>query len=136
MDRKKGIGGTERGDIAHRFKPGPEHPRWNGGGTDRQKDIWRAEKVLGKPMPSNAVLHHHTKTELVICEDQAYHALIHARARLIKNGIDPHKRKCALCKEYDFPENMVHGKTSRSYRHQSCHNEYKRELRRRKNGSL
>ena len=43
----------------------------------------RAEKALGKPLPAKAIVHHHrgTMPTLVICPDQAYHLLIHARMR-------------------------------------------------------
>lgn len=48
-----------------------------------------AEKALGKPLPKGAVVHHlnelpwdnHTPLNLVICPDQAYHMLLHKRAR-------------------------------------------------------
>jgi hypothetical protein len=56
-----------------------------------------AEKALGKPLPKGAVVHHvdrdsmnnNTKSpwNLVVCPDQAYHLLLHARVRAL--GYDP-----------------------------------------------
>jgi len=39
----------------------------------------RAEKALGNRLPPKAIVHHHSKTELVICQDQAYHLFLHRR---------------------------------------------------------
>lgn len=46
------------------------------------------QKALGKPLPKGAVVHHmgkpwdnHDFGKLVICPDQAYHFLLHKRAR-------------------------------------------------------
>lgn len=41
--------------------------------------ILRAEKALGKLLPRGAQVHHHTATQLVICQDQKYHRLLHKR---------------------------------------------------------
>jgi len=51
--------------------------------------IHLAEKALGKKLPAKAIVHHmnekagdnHTPFNLVICPDQAYHKLLHKRAR-------------------------------------------------------
>lgn len=44
----------------------------------RRRDHKRAEVALGKSLGSHPV-HHHSPTQLVICEDVAYHALLHQR---------------------------------------------------------
>ena len=51
--------------------------------------VYLAEKALGKPLPRKAVVHHmnekpadnFTPFNLVICPNQAYHLLLHKRAR-------------------------------------------------------
>ncbi len=51
----------------------------------------RAEQALGHPLPPSAVVHHHTydgdRSQLVICQDRAYHALLHQRMRA--RGLKP-----------------------------------------------
>lgn len=55
-----------------------------------------AEKALGKPLPKGAQIHHvdenpknFTNGNLVICQDMAYHRLLHMRARVVKAGGNP-----------------------------------------------
>lgn len=59
-----------------------------------------AEKALGKILPDTAVVHHHNEDptdnrpeNLVICQDQSYHLLLHMRMRRIRKireaGGDP-----------------------------------------------
>jgi hypothetical protein len=41
----------------------------------------RAEKALGRPIPEGVIVHHHNANQLIICENQKYHTLIHKRMR-------------------------------------------------------
>lgn len=58
-------------------------------GKPTYEHISIAEKALGKKLPSGAVVHHmnkqradnHTPYNLVICQDQSYHLLLHRRMR-------------------------------------------------------
>lgn len=65
----------------------------------------RATKALGKPLPLHAVVHHvdGTKDEnsgLVICENQAYHLLLHHRTRIVQAGGNPNTEQvCGRCKQ-------------------------------------
>ena len=88
-----------------------------------------AEKVLGKPLPLKAIVHHvdsagmnNKNSNLVICEDNAYHLFIHQRTRAFRNSGHADWRKCQFCKKYDDPENLIIRKTS-AY-HRKCENQY------------
>lgn len=88
-----------------------------------------AANALGKPIPAGAVVHHHNGTmnggQLVLCENKAYHKLLHVRQRAFEATGDPHKRKCSFCKEWDDTRNMKRYTTrNESYYHSSCHREY------------
>ncbi len=63
----------------------------------------RAERALGKPLPRKAVVHHadgsrDENAQLVICEDQRYHGLLHVRMRVKAAGGNPNTdRICHYC---------------------------------------
>jgi len=75
--------------------------------TPTTSAVWhrvRAEQALGKSLPPSAIVHHpdrdvwNPKARLVICEDQAYHLLLHARMRIKAAGGNPNTdRVCARC---------------------------------------
>ena len=66
-----------------------------------------AEKALGRYLPKGTIVHHHDEngqnnlnTNLVICQDQKYHKLLHTRMKVLKAGGDPNKDKiCCTCKK-------------------------------------
>jgi hypothetical protein len=63
----------------------------------------RAERALGKPLPPGALVHHADGSKaddapLVICQDDEYHKLLHARMRVKAAGGDPNtERVCGHC---------------------------------------
>jgi hypothetical protein len=84
-----------------------------------------AERVLGKPLPKNAVIHHanEIKTDnrhenLVICPGRAYHNLLHVRLDALKECGNPNWKRCGYCKKYDDPETMRQFRTR--FVHTNC----------------
>jgi len=64
----------------------------------------RAEKAIGKALPPKAIVHHVDGTKshrsgLVICQDERYHRLLHARMRVRAAGGNPNTDViCGKCK--------------------------------------
>lgn len=106
-----------------------------GSGVTAHKLI--VEKVLGRPLPEGAEIHHvdgnglnNAHKNLVVCPDRAYHALLHRRTEAFEKCGHADWYKCVLCKEWDAPENLSlyvpkDQKTPRGM-HLRCNKEYKR----------
>lgn len=107
---------------------GKGNPNWKGGQTITKGyiSIWmpnhhRAdargyvpqhilifEKVLGKPLPIAIVSHHvneiksdNRNNNLVICQDQTYHFLLHKRTKALKVCGDANADYCRFCKKWE-----------------------------------
>ena len=104
----------------------PDHPR-----SISNKYVYEhvliAGNALGKELPPNAVVHHHTPEQLVICEDQAYHLLLHQRTRAFRACGHATWRKCAFCKQYDDIENLLI--SGSNFKHRKCYNEWQIKMR-------
>lgn len=82
----------------------PEHPRAKNGCV--YDHVLIAEQALGRYLPEGVEVHHvdenernNTKTNLVICQDRAYHKLLHVRSRLVRAGGNPNLEKlCCDCR--------------------------------------
>ncbi len=106
----------------------PDHPRANNGGYVLEHIII-SEKALGKFLPTTAQVHHfdennanNQNNNLVICEGQKYHRLLHIRQRAQRATGNPNFRKCAYCKIWGDPRNdnmYVSQKTERAV-HRKC----------------
>lgn len=77
----------------------------------------RAERALGRPLPEGVVVHHADRNglsldgPLVICQDQAYHQLLHARMRIKEAGGNPNTDAiCMVCRQAKSRELFVRQK--------------------------
>lgn len=90
----------------------PDHPRASGNGHVLEH-ILVVEKAIGKMLLAGYHVHHwnEDKTDnrpsnLLICENAAYHNLIHQRQRAFRACGNADWLKCSKCKNYDDPINM------------------------------
>lgn len=110
-----------------------DHLRANGAGYVMEH-ILIAEKVLGNPLPLEANIHHvngnpadNHSCNLVICENNAYHKLLHRRKRALKACGHANWLKCSYCKQYDDPKNLYIKPNKNEGTHRNCQNEYRQK---------
>ena len=90
-----------------------------------------AEKILGKKLPKKSVIHHVDGDparhigNIVICENQAYHRLLHTRMNALRKSGNPDYRPCKFCHKHDDVNNLV--VDCRSHFHRTCRREYDNE---------
>lgn len=116
------------------FVTAKNHPRASSGGYVFEH-ILVAEKVLGRHLPAMAEVHHingvkddNRTSNLVICENAAYHALLHARLNAYQATGNPDARQCCICHEYGVGLT----RRGRASLHPACRNQYHRDWYRRK----
>mgnify|MGYP001213340056 CR=1 FL=1 len=94
------------------------------------------EKTLGKYLPPNVVIHHvdnnprnNNASNLVVCENQQYHMLLHRRTTALRECGHANWRKCNICQQYGQADTMSIVKQGyngdRSY-HKKCAARYVR----------
>lgn len=98
-DSRRNPSGTYKHGDGYIMQYAPDHPKADKNGYVLQH-ILIAEKALGKYLPEKVIVHHfdidpenNANTNLVICEDQAYHLLLHVRQRVLAAGGDPNTDK-------------------------------------------
>ena len=103
---------------AHRWKPATNYRRVTVRGRLSRIHRLRAERALGKTLPPKAVVHHADGSRsddapLVICQDETYHRLLHARMRIRAAGGNPDLDKlCTHCKRC-LPRSSFYPRTSK-----------------------
>ena len=136
----------------------PLHPRkyaTAGTGSPRNDGYWMheidgrsvlrhvlvAERAAGHPLPSGAHVHHvdydrsnDAPSNLVICQDAAYHKLLHTRTDALNACGNANWRACMFCKQYDDPANMKYNAASHQHRHFACWRNWYEKDQRRKHG--
>lgn len=85
-----------------------------------------ASAVLGKPLPEGAQVHHvnqvrddNRNCNLVICEDAAYHNILHARMRAHDACGHADWIQCSYCREWGPVDSMTPQSGARGY-HKPC----------------
>jgi hypothetical protein len=98
-----------------------------------------AERVLGKQLPDGVQVHHvnhdpsdNKKSNLVVCENAAYHKLIHVREAAFYGCGRPDWRRCNYCHQYDNPENLQISPNGRRVCHPECGKKYNEEYQKRR----
>ena len=96
-----------------------------------------AEKALGKPLPRGSVVHHidsdkrnNANNNLVICQDTAYHHLLHRRQRALDATGDPKSIRCEYCGKHGADKERSN--RPQTGWHYECKRKYERAAHRRR----
>ncbi len=81
-----------------------------------------AEKAFGKILPKFVQVHHFTDTQLVICEGERYHKLLHTRQHAYEATGNPNKRRCTICGQWENPDHLII--SGRNHFHKICRSNY------------
>lgn len=76
------------------------------------------EERTGIKLPPRAAIHHFTKVQLVACQDQSYHMLLHRRTEAYRATGNPNLRKCGRCGEWKTPDSFYY--TKEGYKKDIC----------------
>ena len=94
-----------------------------------------AEKAIGRYLSGRNVIHHvdgnpgnNARTNLVVCQNQGYHMLLHQRQRALDACGNASARKCNICGSYENQGDMVickrNGRKSTDSFHRECRRQY------------
>ena len=133
-NRRGGRYTTDAGYVKVKFYG---HPR-----ADKEdyvcEHILVAEAAIGRQLQKPIEVHHvnerkadNRNSNLVVCEDNAYHCLLHRRMRAYQATGSVLGVKCSYCKQWDLPINpdvyVSDRVQSRHHYHRSCMREFFRE---------
>lgn len=111
----------------------PDHPKAHAGCV--YEHVLVVEAALGHLLPPKAVVHHHDEQKannapgnLVACEDESYHRLLHKRMRAFAETGDANAVRCSYCHTYDVPPQIAVFANGRGH-HRDCLNRYQRAQR-------
>lgn len=114
-------------EVRSRLHP---HSQQNGYALEH---VLVASAALGVPLPRGAVVHHidedrqnNRRSNLVICQDRAYHNLLHRRMRALASCGNAGWLRCCRCLKYDAPENLSYNARASQAWHKSCAANYQR----------
>jgi hypothetical protein len=100
------------------------------GGRSVLNHILVAETALGHQLPVGAEVHHvdgdrgnDANSNLVICPNKSYHALLHKRMRAMDSCGHADWLKCWICKEYGPDVKQ----RSNNNEHRECFNRYEKQ---------
>lgn len=131
QDRKPANGGK------YMLVRAPGHPRAKNNGYVLEH-VLLAERALGRHLPEEHPVHHvnedgtdNHRGNLVICQDHAYHFLLHRRAKALRECGNPSFRLCTFCQRYDDVVHMTghratKGGRERSFYHRACRAAHRR----------
>jgi len=140
------------GDVNFRQRRGNGEGSLKGRGENRlwftrpdgkrvQRAVLIVEKVLGKPLPKGAIVHHVNEDEsddrnknLVVCQDQGLHNIIHGRLKALEACGNARWKPCTFCHQYDDPSLLY--KNDTSYYHKKCRSDYNIPYQRARRASL
>lgn len=110
----------------------PDHPHANGKYVLEHRLV--VERILGHYLPVGSVVHHidgngknNAPSNLVVCEDEKYHQLLHRRQEALNNCGNADYLRCRYCKQYDDPKNLLIYKNG--VNHRQCRIEQGRRYR-------
>ncbi len=125
-------GRTHQNDQGYVMVRKPDHPRSHNGYV--REHILVAEAALGRSLPESAEIHHVNEdpadnrgSNLVICEDKAYHKLLHRRMRALAACGHADWELCEVCGKYDDPANLTLRMKRPGGYHRACAAERARE---------
>ena len=111
----------------------PNHPRKNKWGWVKE-EILITEKALQKFLPLKAVIHHinHIKADncsenLIICQNQSYHRIIHLREKNYFICGHASWKKCTKCHQYDEVKKLLKYKNGSYFHVKNCSVERKQQ---------